>query len=50
MGPALPIVQETESIATLSKLISRDVPAVLVKLSTGKYHIITKHDIIQSLS
>jgi len=50
MGPALPIVQETESIAALSKLISRDVPAVLVKLSTGKYHIITKHDIIQSLS
>jgi cystathionine beta-synthase len=50
MGPALPIVQETESIATLSKLISRDVPAVLVKLNTGKYHIITKHDIIQSLS
>jgi cystathionine beta-synthase len=50
MGPALPIVQETESISTLSKLISRDVPAVLVKLSTGKYHIITKHDIIQSLS
>jgi cystathionine beta-synthase len=50
MGPALPIVQETESIAALSKLISRDVPAVLVKLNTGKYHIITKHDIIQSLS
>ena len=50
MGPALPIVQETESIAVLSKLISRDVPAVLVKLNTGKYHIITKHDIIQSLS
>jgi cystathionine beta-synthase len=50
MGPALPIVQETESISTLSKLISRDVPAVLVKLNTGKYHIITKHDIIQSLS
>jgi len=50
MGPALPIVQESESITALSKLISRDVPAVLVKLSTGKYHIITKHDIIQSLS
>ena len=50
MGPALPIVQESESITALSKLLSRDVPAVLVKLSTGKYHIITKHDIIQSLS
>jgi cystathionine beta-synthase len=50
MGPALPIVHETESINTLSKLISRDVPAVLVKLNNGKHHIITKYDIIQGLS
>jgi cystathionine beta-synthase len=50
MGPALPVVSENEPIASVSKLISKDVPAVLVKLSTGKYHIITKYDIIQSLS
>ena len=50
MGPALPVVSENEPIAAVSKLISKDVPAVLVKLSTGKYHIITKYDIIQSLS
>ncbi|MFN5622163.1 MAG: pyridoxal-phosphate dependent enzyme [Flavobacteriales bacterium] len=50
MGPALPVVGESEPITSLSKLISRDVPAVLVKLNNGKYHIITKYDIIQSLS
>lgn len=50
MGPALPVVSENEPIAAVSKLISKDVPAVLVKLTSGKYHIITKYDIIQSLS
>jgi cystathionine beta-synthase len=50
MGPALPIVGENEPIAAVSKLISKDVPAVLVKLTSGKFHIVTKYDIIQSLS
>jgi len=50
MGPELPIVSEDDSIDSISKLISKDVPAILVKLHSGKYHIITKYDIIQSLS
>lgn len=50
MGPALPVVSEDESIDSLSKLISKEVPAILVKLHSGKFHIITKYDIIQSLS
>jgi cystathionine beta-synthase len=50
MGPALPVVEENESIETLSKLISKEVPAVLVKLANGKYHIITKYDVIQGMS
>lgn len=50
MGPALPIVQEGDSIDKISKMISKEVPAVLVHLSSGKYHIITKYDIIQSVS
>lgn len=50
MGPALPVVQESDSIDKISKLISKDVPAVLVKLSSGKFHIITKYDVIQSVS
>jgi cystathionine beta-synthase len=50
MGPALPIVEENEPIENLSKLISREVPAVLVKLANGKHHIITKYDVIQGMS
>ena len=50
MGPELPIVSEDDSIDSVSKLISKEVPAILVKLHSGKYHIITKYDIIQSLS
>ncbi len=50
MGPELPIVSEDDSIDSLSKLISKEVPAILVKLHSGKHHIITKYDIIQSLS
>ncbi|MBL0314699.1 MAG: pyridoxal-phosphate dependent enzyme [Flavobacteriales bacterium] len=49
MGPALPIVGENESAENVSRLINKDVPAVLVKLSNGKHHIITKYDVIQSL-
>jgi len=50
MGPTLPVVSEDDSIDAVSKLISKEVPAILVKLHSGKYHIITKYDIIQSLS
>jgi len=50
MGPELPVVSEDDSIDSISKLISKDVPAILVKLHSGKHHIITKYDIIQSLS
>lgn len=50
MGPELPVVSEDDSIDSISKLISKEVPAILVKLHSGKHHIITKYDIIQSLS
>ena len=50
MGPVLPVVSEDDSIDSISKLISKDVPAILVKMHSGKHHIITKYDIIQSLS
>jgi len=50
MGPKLPVVSEDDSIDSISKLISKDVPAILVKLHSDKHHIITKYDIIQGLS
>lgn len=49
MGPALPEVDEGESIETLAKLIRPEVPAVLVRLSNGKRHIITKYDVIHAV-
>lgn len=49
MGPSLPIVDENETAENVSRHINKDVPAVLVKLSNGKHHIITKYDVIQSL-
>ncbi len=49
MGPALPVVDETDHVDKVTRLMNKDVPAVLVKLSSGKYHIITKYDVIQSV-
>lgn len=49
MGPALPVVEESTTVDKVSSLISKEVPAVLVKMTNGKHHIITKYDVIQSL-
>lgn len=45
-----PVVDSSASIDKISSLINKDNSAVLVKLESGKHYIITKHDIIQSLS
>ena len=50
MGKPYPIVQESTPLEEVSKLISKDNQAVLVALENGKYHIITKHDIISSIN
>jgi len=49
MHKPFPIVTKTTSIEAISKLIDKDNNAVLVDLGDGKYHIITKHDIISAL-
>ncbi|NHN25369.1 pyridoxal-phosphate dependent enzyme [Flavobacterium jejuense] len=49
MGKPFPIVKENTSIEEVSKLINKDNQAVLVELENGKYHIITKHDVISSI-
>ncbi|MCB0442870.1 MAG: pyridoxal-phosphate dependent enzyme [Flavobacterium sp.] len=49
MGNPYPIVQENTPVEEVSKLINKDNQAVLVQLENGKYHIITKHDIISSI-
>lgn len=49
MGKPFPIVQLGASVEEVSKLINKDNQAVLVDLGEGKHHIITKHDIINSI-
>jgi cystathionine beta-synthase len=49
MGRPYPIVKANTSLEEISKLIGKENQAVLVDLGEGKYHIITKHDIISSI-
>jgi cystathionine beta-synthase len=49
MGKPYPIVALGTSIEAVSKLFTRDNQAVLIDLGNGKYHIITKYDIIGSI-
>ena len=48
-GP-FPMVEPTVSITDLSKLIDKDSPAISVKLPSGDFGIITRHDIIENLA
>jgi cystathionine beta-synthase len=50
MNPPLPIVEQNTKLEDISKLISKEVPAVMVHLSDKKYHIITRHDLIQAMA
>ncbi|PHR47281.1 MAG: cystathionine beta-synthase [Fluviicola sp.] len=49
MNPPLPIVSGNTSIQELSKVICKDVPAVIVKLDDDKHHIVTRHDLIAAI-
>ena len=49
MNPPLPIVSGNTSIQELSKVISKDVPAVIVELDDNKHHIVTRHDLIAAI-
>jgi cystathionine beta-synthase len=50
MQAAFPIVGEKAPIEEVSKLITRDNNAVLMKDMGGNVHIITKHDIIEAVA
>ena len=49
MQPAFPIVQASDPIETISKNITKENGSVLVELGQGKYHILTRHDIVAAL-
>ena len=49
MGAVFPVVSKEARIEEVSKLITKENQAVLVDLGDGKYHIITKYDIIGAI-
>ena len=49
MHKPFPIVKKSTAIEEVSKLMDKENNAVLVDLGDGKYHIITKYDIISAL-
>ncbi|MFA7273993.1 MAG: pyridoxal-phosphate dependent enzyme [Crocinitomicaceae bacterium] len=50
MQAPFPIVKAGASIEEVSKVIDKNTAAALVELENGKFHIITKYDIISSLA
>ena len=50
MQDAFPVVKENTSVEEISKLINKQNHAVLVELNNGKHHIVTRYDIISTLS
>ena len=50
MQDAFPVVKTTTSLEDVSKLINKNSHAVLVEMPNGGHHIITRYDIISSLS
>ena len=50
MSPAFPVVNSNAPVEQLCKLINKKTPAVLVELGEGKYHIVSRYDVISALS
>ncbi len=50
MQDPFPVVKATASIEDISRVINKQTPAALVEMEEGKYHIVTKYDIISSLA
>lgn len=50
MQAPYPIVQSSDTIATIAKQIDESNGAVLVDLGQGKYHIITRHNLVAAMS
>jgi len=49
MSEPLPIVESDEELDKVMSMVDKTTPAVLVKISEGKHHIITRHDLIAAL-
>jgi cystathionine beta-synthase len=50
MGRAFPVVPASAAIDQIMACITRDCPAVFVDLGGGRYHILTKDDLLQTIA
>jgi cystathionine beta-synthase len=50
MGKAFPVIDLNATAGDISKLISRDNNAVMVKANSGAWHIITEFDLIEAMA
>jgi len=50
MSAAFPVVHANTPLEELCKLISKQVPAVLVALDNGKHHIVSRYDVISAMA
>lgn len=50
MEAAFPVVQASDPLSTVAKHMNANIGAVLVELGQGKYHIITRHDLVAAMS
>jgi cystathionine beta-synthase len=50
MGAPFPVVQQNTTIEDICKLINKQTPAVLVELANGKFHIVSRYDVISAKS
>ncbi len=49
MGAPFPIVDSQEDLQSVIRHVDKNTPAVIVRIDDGKYHIITRHDLIAAL-
>jgi len=50
MRPAFPVVSVNTPVDQLCKLINKSTPAVLVEIGEGKFHIVSRYDVISAMS
>ncbi len=50
MQDPFPVLKSSASVEDVSRVINKQTPAALVEMEDGKYHIVTKYDIISSLA
>ncbi len=50
MGPTLPMVQKNAPVERVTHLLSHEGPAVFVEMDNGKYEILTKFDLMDTIA